>query len=488
MSINEQFHLLVRQADLNSPPPGTEPARQAWFLARAARLVKKRRQEEGRELTFRVETFGCQMNARDSEKITGILESAGFTEAASEDADFLVYNTCTVRDNADQRVFGRLGRAGHLKKNRPGMKIAVCGCMVQEKTNVEKIRKSYRFVDLVFGTHNLYRFPEYLCSAMESDGMVIEIWDRADRIVEALPAARKYPFKSGTNITFGCNNFCSYCIVPYVRGRERSRAPEDILRECERLAADGVIEIMLLGQNVNSYGKDLETPCSFADLLEQVCRIEGLKRIRFMTPHPKDLSDDVIRVVRDHEKIARHIHLPLQSGSDRILKRMNRHYTRDQYIALAEKIRAEIPDVSITTDIIVGFPGETDEDIDDTIDVVRRVGFDNAFTFIYSKRAGTPAAKMPDQVPEEEKSRMFDRVLAAVQETAHSRAGRLTGRTMEALAEEVNVRDSRYITARLSNNMLVHLPGDPSMIGKMLQVHLDECRGFYFFGSLLSPE
>ena len=485
MSINEQFEQLAAKADLNSPAPETEPARQAWFLARARLIVAERARAAARQLTFSVQTFGCQMNARDSEKIVGILESAGFAEAPSEDADFLVYNTCTVRDNADQRVFGRLGRAGHLKKNRPGMKIAVCGCMVQEKTNVEKIRKSYRFVDLVFGTHNLYRFPEYLCSCLESEGMVIEIWDRADRIVEALPVARKYPFKSGTNITFGCNNFCSYCIVPYVRGRERSRKPVEILRECEQLAADGVVEIMLLGQNVNSYGKDLDTPCSFADLLTEVCKIEGLRRIRFMTPHPKDLSDDVIRVVRDTPKIARHIHLPLQSGSDRILRRMNRHYTKDQYIALAMKIREQIPDVSITTDIIVGFPGEEDSDIDETIDVVRRVGFDNAFTFIYSKRAGTPAAAMPDQVPEAEKNRMFDRVLAAVQETAHNRAAHLTGRTMEALAEEVNVRDSRYITARLSNNMLVHVPGDPSMIGKMLQVRLDECRGFYFFGTIV---
>jgi tRNA-2-methylthio-N6-dimethylallyladenosine synthase len=425
------------------------------------------------------------MNARDSEKIVGILESVGYREAGSEDADFLVYNTCTVRDNADQRVFGRLGRAGHLKKNRPGMKIAVCGCMVQEKSNVEKIRKSYRFVDLVFGTHNLYRFAEYLCNCLETEGMVVEIWDRADRIVEALPVARKYPFKSGINITFGCNNFCSYCIVPYVRGRERSREPIEILRECERLVSDGVVEIMLLGQNVNSYGKDLETPCSFAELLQMVCEIEGLKRIRFMTPHPKDLSDEVIRVVRDNEKIARHIHLPLQSGSDRILKRMNRRYTKEQYISLALKIREQIPDVSITTDIIVGFPGEEDCDIDDTIDVIRRVGYDNAFTFIYSKRAGTPAASMPDQVPDREKNRMFDRVLAAVQETAHARAGLLTGRTMEALAEEVNVKDSSYITCRLSNNMLVHVPGDPSMIGKMLQVRLDECRGFYFFGRVV---
>ena len=296
MAINERIEQLTAAADLNSPAPEQEPDRQAWFMARARKLIEKRAAEAGRELTFRVETFGCQMNARDSEKIVGILESVGYREAGSEDADFLVYNTCTVRDNADQRVFGRLGRAGHLKKNRPGMKIAVCGCMVQEKSNVEKIRKSYRFVDLVFGTHNLYRFAEYLCNCLETEGMIVEIWDRADRIVEALPVARKYPFKSGINITFGCNNFCSYCIVPYVRGRERSREPIEILRECERLVSDGVVEIMLLGQNVNSYGKDLETPCSFAELLQMVCEIEGLKRIRFMTPHPKDLSDEVIRL------------------------------------------------------------------------------------------------------------------------------------------------------------------------------------------------
>ena len=483
--INRDFENLIAEADLDSPAPQAEPMRQAWFLARARALVRARSEKEERNLTYRVETFGCQMNARDSEKIIGILKSAGFEEAPTEDADFLVYNTCTVRDNADQRVFGRLGRAGHIKRNRPGMKIAVCGCMVQEKTNVEKIQKSYRFVDLIFGTHNLYRFPEYLCGCLESEGMSIEIWDRADRIVEALPVARKYPFKSGVNIMFGCNNFCSYCIVPYVRGRERSRAPQDILDECRRLAADGVVEIMLLGQNVNSYGKDLDEPCTFAQLLSRVCKIEGIQRIRYMTPHPKDFSDELIDVLAQNEKIARHVHLPLQSGSDRILKRMNRRHTKEQYISLAQKIRDRIPDVSITTDIIVGFPGEEDCDIDDTIDVVKRVGFDNAFTFIYSKRAGTPAAKMPDQVPEAEKNRMFDRVLKAVQETAHDRAQHLTGRTMEALAEEVNIKDQHFITARLSNNMLVHVPGDPSLIGKMIRVRLDECRGFYFFGTIV---
>ena len=484
MAINERFEELVRKTDINSPAPENEPARQAWFLARARLLTQRRMEEAGRPLTFRVETFGCQMNARDSEKIVGILESAGFTEAPSEDTDFLVYNTCTVRDNADQRVFGRLGRASHLKKKNPGMKIAVCGCMVQEKSNVEKIRRSYRFVDLVFGTHNLYRFAEYLCTCLESDGMVVEIWDRADRIVEALPVARKYPFKSGTNITFGCNNFCSYCIVPYVRGRERSRTPLEILRECERLVSDGVVEIMLLGQNVNSYGRDLKDGSNFADLLEAAAKIEGLRRLRFMTPYPSDFSEDVIQVIKRHPNISRHLHMPLQSGSTAVLKKMNRRYTKEEFLALAEHIRAEIPDAALTTDIIVGFPYETPADVDDTIDVIRKVGFENAFTFIYSIRRGTPAAKW-EQVPEEEKKVQFARVLSVVQETARQQAAKLQGRIMEGLIEEVNAKDPGKVTARLSNNMLVHVPGDASMIGRFYQIRLDECCGFYYFGEAL---
>jgi tRNA-2-methylthio-N6-dimethylallyladenosine synthase len=484
MTVNETFEQLVLNADLNSPAPETEPDRQAWFLARAREIVKARSEAAGRKLTSRVETFGCQMNARDSEKIIGILKSAGFEEAASEDADFLVYNTCTVRDNADQRVFGRLGRAGHLKKNREGMKIAVCGCMVQEKTNVEKIRKSYRFVDLVFGTHNLYRFPEYLCNCLESDGMVIEIWDRADRIVEALPTARKYSFKSGINITFGCNNFCSYCIVPYVRGRERSRQPLEILRECERLAADGVVEIMLLGQNVNSYGKDLEVPCTFAELLSEVCKIEGLKRIRFMTPHPKDLSDEVIRVVRDNEKIARHIHLPLQSGSDRILKRMNRKYTKEQYIDLALKIRREIPDVSITTDIIVGFPGETHEDYLQTKAAVERIQFDNAFIFQYSPRKDTPAAIMENQICLRVKEERNHDLLECVNRIAIARNQALVGTTQTILVEGPSKNNPERLQGRTSQNKPVIIDGGSAQVGTIVPVTVTECTGFTLYANV----
>ncbi|MBP3217001.1 MAG: tRNA (N6-isopentenyl adenosine(37)-C2)-methylthiotransferase MiaB [Lachnospiraceae bacterium] len=463
-----------------------EAGRQAEFIEKDKVLVRALTEKLGRRPTACTVTFGCQMNAKDSEKIAGILRDVGYELTDSEEADFVIYNTCTVRDNADQRVFGRLGRISHFKKKNPDMKIALCGCMMQEAQNVEKIRTSYRYVDLVFGTHNLFRFPEYLCGVLEGDGRIFEIWDSTDRIVEALPSERKYTYKCGVNIMFGCDNFCTYCIVPYVRGRERSREPKEILREVEALAADGVTEVMLLGQNVNSYGKDLSEPCSFARLIEEVAKVPGIRRVRFMTPHPKDFSDELIRTIRDYPNIARHVHLPLQSGNSGTLKRMNRHYTKEQYIALAQKIRREIPDVSITADIIVGFPGETKLEAMDTVDVVRTLCLDNAYTFIYSKRQGTPAASMPDPVSEEEKKETFDLVLSAVQECARERSQALTGRVFEGLVEEVNEQDEHYVTARLSNNMLVHVPGDPSMIGKYYPVRLIECRGFYFFGEIVS--
>lgn len=453
-------------------------------IKRAGELVRELSEKLGRVPTAAVITFGCQMNARDSEKLTGILIQAGFSIISEESADFVIYNTCTVRDNANQRVYGRLGVCGGYKKKNPHMKIALCGCMMQEPSVIEKIRKSYRFVDLIFGTHNLYKFPEYLVNCLEQDGQIIDIWNEPDQIEENLPVARKYPFKSGVNIMFGCNNFCTYCIVPYVRGRERSRDPKEIIRECERLASEGVVEVMLLGQNVNSYGRGLENPISFPELLREIEKIEGIKRIRFMTSHPKDLSDELIETIRDSKKICRHIHLPLQSGSSRILKAMNRCYDKEKYLSLAKKIREEIPDVSITTDIIIGFPGETKEDVDETIDVIRQVEYDNAFTFIYSKRTGTPAASMADQVPEEESHIQFDRVLAEVQKYAKKQSARFEGRVMEALVEEVNENDSSLVTGRLSNNMIVHFPGDESMIGKFVDVRLKECKGFYYIGEI----
>ena len=462
---------------------GTEETnRQLAYIEKARGYVSQLADRIGRKPTCCVTTFGCQMNARDSEKLAGILEQTGYELISDEDADFVIYNTCTIRDNANQRVYGRLGHLNSLKKKNPHKKIALCGCMMQEPSVIEKIKKSYSFVDLIFGTHNIYKFAELLTAMFESEDMIIDIWEDTDEIVEDLPVERKYHFKSGINIMFGCNNFCSYCIVPYVRGRERSRNPEDIIREIKALVADGVVEIMLLGQNVNSYGKNLAQPMTFAQLLREIEKIDGLERIRFMTSHPKDLSDELIQVMKESKKICRHLHLPLQSGSTRILSAMNRRYTKEQYLALASKIRREIPDIAITTDIIVGFPGEEPCDVDETIDVVKKVQYDNAFTFIYSKRTGTPAAAMENQVPEELVKEGFDRLLKVVQDTARDRVALLQGQTLDALVEEVNEQDNRFLTGRLSNNTIVHFEGDPTLIGKIVPVYLKECHGFYYLG------
>ena len=471
--------------DLSAEAPVQEPERQYYFMAKLRALVKEKSKKLGRPLVASAQTFGCQMTARDSEKIKGILETVGYEITEGEKADFIVYNTCTVRENANLKVYGHLGLMGHEKKNNPDMMIALCGCMMQEPQVVEKIKKNYRFVNLVFGTHNLYKFAELVYTSMISDRMIIDVWKDTDKIVEDLPCDRKYFFKSGVNIMFGCNNFCSYCIVPYVRGRERSREPEEIIKEIRSLVADGVVEVMLLGQNVNSYGKNLKNPMSFAKLLEEVEKIEGLERIRFMTSHPKDLSDELIEVMAKSKKICQHLHLPLQSGSSRILKIMNRKYTKEHYLELVEKLRKAMPDISLTTDIIVGFPGETEEDFQETLDVVRKVRYDSAFTFIYSKRTGTPAAVMENQVPEDVVKDRFDRLLKEVQEIAKETSSRYAGQVVEVLAEEKNHQEEGYLTGRLSNNLLVHFKGDESLIGKLVSVHLTESRGFYYMGELV---
>ncbi len=470
--------------DITMPPPEYEPMRQYYYMRLCRDIICRMQTEKGRPLTCCVNTFGCQMNARDSEKLLGVLTAVGFTESEDENADLVLYNTCTVRENANVRVYGRLGHLHHYKKKNPDMLIGLCGCMMQEPKVVEKLRSSYPFVDLIFGTHNVYKLAELLYRVLAEKTRVIDIWDKADAIVEDLPVNRKYSFKSGVNISFGCNNFCTYCIVPYVRGRERSRAPEDILKEIRQLADDGVIEIMLLGQNVNSYGKDLETPMTFSELLREVEKIEGIRRIRFMTSHPKDLSDELIAVMKDSKKICRHLHLPLQSGSTKLLAAMNRRYTKEDYLNLALKIRREIPDISLTTDIIVGFPGETEEDFQDTLDVVRQVRYESAFTFIYSPRTGTPAAKM-EQVPEAVVHERFDRLLAEVQEIAKEVCCRDTGKIMEVLVEEVNEKDPSLLTGRLSNHIMVHFPGCPALVGRLVNVKLTSAHGFYYQGEMV---
>ena len=471
--------------DLNRPAPTTEPERQYYFIKKVQEYVKAQSEKLGRPMTANITTFGCQMNARDSEKLSGILREAGYVETESEDADFVIYNTCTVRENANLRVYGRLGVLHGYKKKNPNMKIALCGCMMQEATVVEKLQKSYRFVDLIFGTHNIFKFAELLAMTLESDRMIIDIWKDTDQIVEDLPNERKYAFKSGVNIMFGCNNFCSYCIVPYVRGRERSREAKDIVREIEALVKDGVVEVMLLGQNVNSYGKNLEQPMTFAELLKEIEQIDGLERIRFMTSHPKDLSDDLIEVMANSKKICPHLHLPLQSGSSRILKAMNRRYDKEKYLALAKKIRERMPDIALTTDIIVGFPGETEEDFQETLDVVRQVRYDSAFTFIYSKRTGTPAAVMEDQIPEDVVKDRFDRLLKEVQTISKEMAERFTGNEETVLVEEKNSQMDGAVTGRLGNHHVVTFEGSEELIGKLIRVRLDECRGFYYMGTML---
>lgn len=476
---------LIDTIDISGSAPETEPMRQYYFMKKCRLWAEKEAEKMGRRLTLSMQTMGCQMNARDSEKLEAVLTYIGYETVEETVADFILYNTCTVRENANLKVYGRLGYMKNQKKKNPRMKIAMCGCMMQEPTVVEKIKKSYPFVDMIFGTHNVYKLAEILYTQIQSERMVIDIWQEAKGVVEDLPSVRKYPFKAGVNIMYGCNNFCSYCIVPYVRGRERSREPKEILQEIRNLVADGVIEVMLLGQNVNSYGKTLNEKMTFAELLREVEQIEGLERIRFMTSHPKDLSDELIEVMAESKKVCTHLHLPLQSGSTEILKKMNRRYTKEDYLSLVEKIKAKMPGISLTTDIIVGFPGETEKDFLETLDVIRKVRYESVYSFIYSRRTGTPAAVMEDQIPEEAVKNRFDRLLHEIQSISKEITDSKVGQVVDALMEEVNDHDPALITGRLSSNAVVHCRGSKEQIGKICSVKLTESKGFYFMGEIL---
>lgn len=480
------------RSDLETPPE-TEPDRQLYFIDLCRNYIRRKKEQDGKDLTYAVITFGCQMNAHDSEKLRGILDRIGYIETDSEEADLVIYNTCTVRENANQKLYGHLGPLKKKKQENPDMMIGLCGCMMQEPEVIEKIRTSYSYVDIVFGTHNIYKLAELIFRRLTEEKSVIEVLKEAEKTVETLPQKRKYPFKSGVNIMFGCNNFCSYCIVPYVRGRERSRTPEDILEEIKKLAEDGVKEVMLLGQNVNSYGTNfiseseiinVRPAYGFPELLEDVCRIPGIERVRFMTSHPKDLSDRLIEVMKKEPKICKHIHLPVQSGSTGILKKMNRRYSKEQYLLLVDKLRQKMPDISITTDIIVGFPGETEEDFQDTLDVVSKAAYDQAFTFVYSKRTGTPAAAMEDQIPEDVIKDRFDRLLSLIHDISAEQTKRFQGMTKPVLVEEINRQDKNFVTGRLEYNTVVHFPGDASLIGQIVNVKLLEAKGFYFIGEM----
>ncbi len=479
--------------DINTVP-SMEPDRQYYFMNLCKQHVLDISKKKNRPLTYCVTTFGCQMNAHDSEKLKGILDVAGYEETEDENADFVIYNTCTVRENANQKLYGHLGHLKNLKMKNPDMIICLCGCMMQEPHVIELIKEKYKFVDIVFGTHNIYKLAELMNTYFTTGSQVIEILDESSLTVEALPQKRKYSFKSGVNIMFGCNNFCTYCIVPYVRGRERSRKPEEILDEIRKLASSGVKEVMLLGQNVNSYGKIfdysegkiLKLPeneqTTFPELLKMVCKIPELRRVRFMTSHPKDLSDELIRVMAAEDKVCRHLHLPVQSGSSRILKNMNRSYTKEYYLELVDKIRSAMPDISLTTDIMVGFPGETEEDFAETMDLVEKVRYDQAFTFIYSKRTGTPAAAMENQVDADIVKNRFNRLLERVNIIAGEQLKRYNDTVKEVLVEDINIQDSSLVTGRTGENVTVHFKGDKDLIGKIINVKLKECKGFYFIG------
>lgn len=483
---DEIFLKTIEQIDTSMEAPIKEPMRQYYYIKKLIPIIEKKAEEAGHKLTYHIETYGCQMNAKDSEKLAGILKNIGYEEVDSEKADLVLYNTCTVRENANDKVYGHLGYLRNVKAKNPNMMIAMCGCMMQEEHVVEKINTSYKFVDIIFGTHNIYMLAELLYNRITRPGKkpLTVVYDEANEIVEDLPSEYKFSFKAGVNIMYGCNNFCSYCIVPYVRGRERSRKVCDIIREVEELAGKGIVEVMLLGQNVNSYGKDFEEPVSFAKLLSEVAKVEGIKRIRFMTPHPKDLSDELIEEIARNDKVCKHVHLPLQSGSSEILKKMNRRYTKEQYLDLVARIKAGIPDVAITTDIIVGFPGETEEDFLETIDVVKKSEYTGAYTFQYSVRKGTPAAKMDNKVPEEVITERFNRLLATIHESTENTAKAIVGRVMPVLCEEYN-EEKGTVQGRLDNSLLVHFEGNKEMLGTIVNVKLDEAKGFYYLGSII---
>ena len=440
-------------------------------------------EETGRKRKYFILTTGCQMNAHDSEKLSFMLNDMGYEHTDDEqDADFILYNTCCIRENAEEKIYGRLGYLKHYKEKNKNIKIAMCGCMMQQEQVLERIKRTFKNVDIVFGTFNIYKLPSLMLTNMETGDTIFDIWQEHGEIMEDFRSIREIPFKASVNIMYGCNNFCSYCIVPYVRGRERSREAKDIISEITGLAKEGVKEIMLLGQNVNSYGKTLEKPISFSELLRMVNEIEGIERIRFMTSHPKDLSDELIAAMRDCDKVCNYLHLPVQSGSTEILSRMNRRYTKEQYLSLVEKLKKEIPDILISTDIIVGFPGETEEDFVETLDVVDRVGYSTAFTFLYSKRTGTPAAVMDNQIDEVVAKERFNRLLEHVNAGVEKISEKMVGSLENVLVEEVNRQDPNMVTGRTERNSLVHFEGGEELIGQVIPVKITQNKIFYLIG------
>ncbi|MDK0561257.1 tRNA (N6-isopentenyl adenosine(37)-C2)-methylthiotransferase MiaB [Clostridium perfringens] len=435
---------------------------------------------------FCISTYGCQMNEEDSEKLSGMLKSQGYERTENkEEASIIIFNTCCVRENAENKVFGNLGQLKQLKKKNPNLVIAICGCMMQQVGMADKVLKTFPYVDIIFGTHNAHKFPEYLHRVLQEGVQVKEILNKEEGIVEGLPIDRKSDVKAFVTIMYGCNNFCTYCIVPYVRGRERSRKSEDIIKEIEELVSQGYKEITLLGQNVNSYGKGLEEDIDFAGLLRKVNEVKGLERVRFMTSHPKDLSDDVIMAIKECDKLCEQVHLPVQSGSSRILKEMNRHYDREYYLYLVKKIKSEIPDVTLTTDIIIGFPGETEEDFLDTLSLCEEVGYDSAFTFIYSRRNHTPADKMENQIPDDIKHDRFNRLVEAINKKVVIKNKEYEGKVVEVLVEGPSKNDETKLTGRTRNGKLVNFAGDEKLVGELVNLKIVRAQPFSLIGEIV---
>lgn len=445
--------------------------------------------KNGKEKFYRIITYGCQQNNADSEILKGMLQEMGYTQTEdNEKSDIILFNTCCVRENAELKLYGNIGALKNLKKNKPGLIIGVCGCMMQQKHAVEMIRKKYRHVDLIFGTHNVYKFPQLLEKSLNEKYTLIDVLDSEGVIVENLPISREDKHKAWITIMYGCNNFCSYCIVPYVRGRERSRNPKDIINEIKALAADGCKEVTFLGQNVNSYGKDLEEACDFSDLLCLVNDIEGIERIRFMTSHPKDISDKLILTMKNCSKICEHLHLPFQAGSTKILNLMNRKYTKEEYLKKVEKVRMEIPDIALTTDIIVGFPGETSEDFEETLDIVKKVQFDQAFTFIYSKRKGTPAAEMEDVLSEDEKHKNFEKLIEIQNEISRKINDTYLGKAVEILVDGPSKNNPERLTGRTRTGKIVNFHGKNITPGEMVFVKITEIFSWSLIGELIDDK
>ena len=444
--------------------------------------IKEYWQAQGITPVAYVDTYGCQQNEADSERIRGMLAACGYGIGTSEEgADVVVMNTCAIREHANQRVFGNLGALTHTKRRHPRQKIFLCGCMAGQDVVVQRVRRSYPHVDGVFNPHELWRFPELLLHTLRSGKRIFAVEDSAGNIAEGIPTVRTGKLKAWVSIMYGCNNFCSYCIVPYVRGRERSRQPEDILAECRSLIEQGYKDITVLGQNVNSYGKDLGLGIDFADLLAQIAELPGDFVLRFMTSHPKDASRKLFDTMASHDKIAKQFHLPFQSGNDRVLKVMNRRYTSAQYLELIDYGRSKMPDIVFTSDVIVGFPGETEEEFEDTLKLIERVRFDSLFTFIYSPRPGTPAAEMPDPTTKEEKNRRFDRLCQTQNRISTEKHQAYIGTTFRVL---IDGTDKDMLTARTDGGRLVRLQGSEDLIGQFRTVKITDCTTWSLTGEL----